>query len=88
MPRHTVNWIDGGREARHPSNPAYPTGIDLDLSDGALASCMVRLPWPARRCGYYVITCPTCHLRVAITTAGRPDDPRSAMLPCKMEGNT
>lgn len=47
------------------------------------ATCETRLPYPAARCGTYVIECSKCGLSVACTTAGRPDDPRLARLPCK-----
>ena len=77
-----VVWNDLGREPRAKSNPAYPTGIDLDLSDGAAMSCITTVPYPARRCGVYMIECDKCGQRVAVTTAGRPDDPRSVKLAC------
>jgi len=46
-------------------------------------TCEVALPYPSKRCGTFIIECATCGLRVACTTAGRPDDPRAARLPCK-----
>lgn len=79
----TVQWIDSGREPECAPNPAYPDGIDLDMSDGAPRACTATVPYPARRCGTYVIDCGMCGLRAAITTAGRPDDPRSVKLPCR-----
>jgi hypothetical protein len=82
-PKHRVEWLDRGREPQYPPNPAYPEGIDVDLSDGAERACTVALPYPARRIGAYIVTCSTCGLRVGLTTAGRPDDPRSVRLACK-----
>lgn len=79
----TVDWIDGGREPECPASPAYPNGIDLDLSAGAARVCQVELPYPAQRCGQFIVSCATCGLRVAVTTAGRADDPRSIKLACK-----
>jgi hypothetical protein len=29
------------------------------------------------------VYCARCHCRIAVTTAGRPDDPRSVRVPCK-----
>jgi len=80
---HTVTWIDREREARCPPNPDFPAGKDLDVSEGAPQACKVDLPYPAKRCGIYMIECAFCGLRVGVTTAGRPDDPRSVTMPCK-----
>lgn len=79
-----VVWHDGGQEPRNPPNPAYPNGIDLDLSQGRADCCTVELPYPARRIGQYRVTCKTCGLVVSCTTAGRLDDPRSLTLTCEM----
>jgi hypothetical protein len=77
-----IKWIDLGREPQAKPNPAFPDGIDLDLSKGQ-KSCETRLPYPAKRCGYYILECDTCHMRAVVTTAGRPDDPCSVKLACK-----
>lgn len=82
-----ITWIDGEREPQCPPNPAYPRGIDLDLSGGRSLRCTVPLPYPAKRCGHYLIECPLCGIRVGVTTAGRPDDPRSVRIPCKINGS-
>lgn len=78
----TVEWIDHGREPQCKPDPAYPAGKDITLVDPAIPHCTVTLPYPAKRCGLYVVVCRTCGQRVGITTAGRPDDPRSAQIPC------
>lgn len=83
----TVTWYDAGREPEIPPNPAYPNGIDLDTSGGAIATCTERLPYPARRCGHYRIKCKTCGLHIIVTTAGRSDDPRSVKIACKLVKN-
>lgn len=77
-----VEWIDRGREPQCAPDPRFPAGIAVDLSDGADKTCTATLSYPAPRCGVYQITCRRCGLRTAITTAGRPDDPRSVTLPC------
>jgi len=46
-----VKWIDSGREPRNPANP----GINVDLSAGVAATCFTALPYPAKRCGYFVV---------------------------------
>ena len=79
----SVQWIDGGREPKCAPNPDYPEGIDLDVSTGSV-SCVVPLPYPAKRCGYYAIRCNLCSQQIACTTAGRIDDPRSIKIPCRM----
>lgn len=79
-----VAWIDRGREPKCEPNPAYPDGVDLDVTDGKVPACTVLLAHPAKRCGYYSVTCKLCKFSVVCTTAGRPDDPRSIKLPCDL----
>lgn len=78
-----VKWVDAGREPKMAPNPKFPKGIDLDLTHGRPRFCKTELPYPAKRCGYYKVECLRCHYSAIITTAGRPDDPRSVKLPCK-----
>ena len=78
-----VQWVDGGREPRNKPDPAYPHGVDIDISKGAEKTCQRPLPYPARRCGYFVVACDACHQNACITTAGRADDPRSIKMACK-----
>ena len=79
----TVEWIDRGREPQAEPDPKYPSGIDVDVSEGAAKICTASLPYPAKRCGLYLIKCSVCGLSVGVTTAGRPDDPRSVKVACK-----
>ena len=78
-----VTWLDEGREAQHPANPAYPSGIDVDCSGGASTTCTQPLPYPAERCGQFLVICEACGRTVIITAAGRADDPRSVKIACK-----
>lgn len=82
MSNFNIEWIDHGREPQCRPDPAYPAGKDCDASGGAVATCTASIPYPAQRCGLYIVECKTCGLRVALTTAGRPDDPRSVKLSC------
>lgn len=82
-----VTWLDGKRSPQCPPNPNYPTGLDIDVSNGANKTCTVPLPYPAKRIGSYVIECPVCGAKTACTTAGRPDDPRSIKVACKISGD-
>lgn len=79
-----IDWHDSGREPQVKPNPAYPTGIDVvGVKPGELG-CRVALPYPARRCGAYKVVCKLCGYRLILSTAGRPDDPRSVSVPCRM----
>lgn len=82
----TVQWLDFGREPECPPDPNYPSGKDVDASIGAKATCVALLPCPAPRCGAYAVRCQVCGMSVAVTTAGRPDDPRSVKIACRLEG--
>ena len=79
-----VTWKDAGKEPSCAPNPSYPNGIDLDMSEGAEKTCVADLPYPARRIGSYTVECPVCGQRVACTTAGRPDDPKTIKLACRL----
>jgi hypothetical protein len=76
-----ITWVDSGREPKCAPNPDYPAGIDLPNPPGP-AACRVELPYPAKRCGVYIVKCARCQVSIAVTTAGRADDPRSCGLPC------
>lgn len=80
-----VEWIDRGYEPQSPPDPAYPQGMDFDLTQRH-PGCQVAVPCPARRCGFYVLTCERCGSNAVVTTAGRPDDPRSVRLKCHPQG--
>jgi hypothetical protein len=82
-----VTFIDAGREPKEKPDPDFPNGRELDLRTNVLQKhCCRGVPYPAPRCGQYLITCNVCRLRVVVTVAGRPDDPRSITLPCKAKG--
>jgi hypothetical protein len=86
--RHTIEWRDSGREPRCAPDPAFPAGKDVDYAgESALNACLVPLPYPAKRCGIYIVECKRCGLRAGVTTAGRADDPRLVRLPCKPLAN-
>lgn len=94
-----VEWVDGETEPLMPPDPRYPAGIDLDettheridMQSGAVIppdpdrkSCFTFLrPYPAPRCGAFIVKCDVCGLLAVVTTAGRSDDPRSLRVPCK-----
>ena len=78
-----VVWHDSGREPECAPDPDYPSGIDIRLNPLIDKKCLVSLPYPAKRCGHYQITCEKCGRTLAVTTAGRADDPKSIEVPCK-----
>lgn len=78
----TAKWHDRNREPQCAPDPAFPNGMDVDMSDGAARTCSIELPYPAKRCGIYVIQCDKCGQTNAMTTAGRPDDPRTVLMGC------
>jgi hypothetical protein len=83
--RFTVTWHDRFREPKCPPNPIYPDGVTIDLrEDGEGEGCQLPLhPYPAPRCGWFEVHCHQCGVTVGCTTAGRPDDPRVIIVPCK-----
>jgi hypothetical protein len=78
-----ITWKDSGHYPKIAPNPDYPMGIDAGAGI-AEPNCKVPLPYPAKRIGAYVVVCKRCGIRVALTTAGRPDDPRSMTIPCRL----
>lgn len=86
QPEFKVEWIDRHREPQCAPDPVYPVGKDLDCSLDQ-TSCLVQLPYPARRCGIYMVECTKCGITIACTTAGRADDPKSLRMPCKEKPN-
>ena len=81
---HTVEFIPSGRgQARCAPNPMYPEGIAIDISEGK-PSCLVAIPYPAKECGIFVVKCRFCRLGVALTAAGRADDPISLTMRCNL----
>ena len=85
---HVVTFHPSGRgKAQCAPNPAYPDGCHIKIAADDVASCLVDLPYPAPECGHFLVECDTCGLSVAVTSVGRPDDPRSIAIPCKVGGN-
>ena len=81
----TITWHSHNRAPQCPSDPAYPNGIEVDAAQGKIG-CAVDLPYPAECCGIWLIACPVCGNQVAVTAAGRRDDPKRVRIPCKLEG--
>jgi hypothetical protein len=78
-----VRWIDSGREPQAKPDPDYPEGRDVSGVRAGEIGCRLALPYPAKRVGNYSIVCKLCGFALLLSTAGRPDDPRSVTMPCK-----
>lgn len=78
----TVEWLDGHREEGDPPDPNFPDGVDVNLAGDW--GCIIQLrPYPAPRCGWFVVKCDICGANAVIITKGRSDDPRAVRLACK-----
>lgn len=66
----------------NPPRSEFPNGEDVDGSNGARKTCTAQLPYPAPSRGVHICECEDCGLRVGVTAAGRPDDPRSMKVAC------
>lgn len=81
---HSIEFVPSGRgKAQCPADPQFPNGIQVGVLNAEL-SCLVKLPYPAPECGHFRIECHSCNMTLAITAAGRADDPFSVRVPCKM----
>lgn len=84
MNRFDIRWMDGKTETERPSDPRYATGMNVDLTFGQRPFCKAELQYPVPRCGQHVGRCVVCNFLIALMTAGRPDDPRTVKVPCKL----
>jgi hypothetical protein len=82
--RFFVDWVDMHRTSDQPADAAYPRGCAIDVALDAMKACRLELPYPAERCGLWVVTCRACGFSIALATAGRADDPKSVRVPCKL----
>lgn len=80
-----ITFQPSGRgKAQCEPNPAFPNGIKLDATiNNSQKSCLIELSYPAPECGLWMIECKECGLTLAVTAAGRTEDPISVCVPCK-----
>jgi len=82
MTKLNVVFKPSGRgKAQCPADPNFPYGKAIDLCQGK-PGIWVELPYPAPECGMFVIYGERVDA-VAITAAGRADDPTKIKLPYK-----
>ena len=79
----SFEWIDHHRRPVVTPNPDFPLGKPVDISSGIGQSCNGDLPYPATGCGLLIVHCSRCEGAVALTTAGRPDDPCWLRVNCR-----
>lgn len=80
-------FITEGEQAKHPANPAYPNGIEVDArSERGAPACTIELTYPAPAIGSHLIECAYCGVTACVTAAGRRDDPRTVTVTCKQKG--
>jgi hypothetical protein len=83
MKNPRIEFLPSGRgKAQCPPDPDYPHGIEVDGAPPGVPSCTARLPYPAPECGMWIVHCDECPMTIAVTAAGRPDDPVSVRFPC------
>jgi hypothetical protein len=76
-----VEFLDRRTLPQCAPNPAYPDGVDVNLSDGRKPACRVDLPKVAT-VGLFRVTCRRCGQSAVVTAAGRAEDPRSFTIAC------
>ena len=82
--KHRIQFVKSGRgKAQCAPDPDYPEGVVVDGALPGAQACSVALPYPAPECGFHHVECLDCGRVVAVTAAGRPDDPRAVIIPCK-----
>lgn len=83
---HEITFQPSGRgKAQCSADPAYPHGVEIDAAKPGEKACCVELPYPAPECGVFLVSCRDCLMNVAITAAGRADDPINVRIPCKVQ---
>jgi hypothetical protein len=70
------NLFSERRRAQHPRDPL-----------GLLCKCgEIALEYPAPCVGKWIIKCDLCGIFAMVGAAGRPDDPHTVRLACKLKG--
>lgn len=83
-----ITWVDRGHPPRVAPNPHFPDGVEVDLRGSpSLRGCYTPLPYPTghKNVGGWLVECRKCGVTSYITAASRLDDPKSAVIPCKIE---
>lgn len=83
-----VEFQPSGRgKAQCAPDPRYPNGIAIMGASPGSKACTFDLPYPAPECGLWLVECCECRETIAISAAGRPDDPVSVTINCAKAGS-
>lgn len=83
----SVEFKPNGRgKAQCPANENFPDGKTIVIPARGRPTCSVDLPYPAPECGAFIVTCKMCGRMIAVTAAGRADDPKKLVVPCNIFG--
>jgi hypothetical protein len=82
-PHLRVTWAGTGQQPTQPPNPEFPNGCEVHLAERGEPACTARLSYPAPCIGAHLIVCSRCGASVAVSAAGRPDDPHTAHIRCR-----
>jgi hypothetical protein len=80
-----VTWKGTGQQPTQPPNPEFPNGCEVHLAAPDQPTCAASLPYPAPCIGGHLIECSRCGARVAVSAAGRPDDPHTVHIRCRAD---
>ena len=86
MEQFLIDFVPSGRgKAQCDPDPHFPNGKEIKIPSqlNQAPHCKAALPYPAPECGCYLVTCKKCGFSLAVTAAGRPDDPTSIEMFCK-----
>jgi hypothetical protein len=81
-----ATWLSEARWAQHPHDPRYPLGLLFDASAGG-PCCEVALEHPTPCVGKWITNCDLCKNPCHRERGGRPDDPYTVRLACKLKGS-
>lgn len=81
MTQWEITFLSHNRKAQCKPNPDYPDGVVVD--NGIRPACACDLPYPAPCVGTWLVKCNQCGTTAGVTAAGRPDDPKALLMPCK-----
>lgn len=84
-PDYKATWFYRTTQpATQPADPRFPNGIVADMRrPDTNLSCTLPLSYPAPGVGSWLIECAACGYVCVVTAAGRRDDPRQIVMPCK-----